>query len=106
MVPQPPPSADPEREGDRRQEIVFIGQGMDEVQPRLEAALDAALLTEAEWELGPDVYEDWDDPFDFDSMYDDGGDGSGDEHEDGGGSGDGHHGHDHDHDHDGHDHAH
>jgi G3E family GTPase len=50
--------------GDRRQELVFIGQGMD--RPALEAALEAALLTDAEiargrraWRALPDPFDAW-----------------------------------------------
>ena len=56
--------------GDRRQEIVFIGLNLDEVRPRLEAALDAALVTDEEWKNGPDyLEEEIDDPFGFTEMY-------------------------------------
>lgn len=47
--------------GDRRQEIVFIGIGMDET--RLRADLDAALLTDAEWRAGPGAHARLPDPF-------------------------------------------
>lgn len=40
--------------GDRRQELVFIGIGMDE--PRLRAALDACLLANDEWCAGVRVW--------------------------------------------------
>ncbi|MBM7365373.1 GTP-binding protein [Gordonia hydrophobica] len=46
--------------GDCRQEIVFIGQGID--WDVLFAALDACLLTQEEIELGPDAWEQWPDP--------------------------------------------
>jgi G3E family GTPase len=47
--------------GDRRQELVFIGQGMNEYEMR--AALDSALLTEAEMTGGPAVWDAINDPF-------------------------------------------
>lgn len=70
--------------GDRRQELVMIGVGID---PALwSAKFDACLLTDAEYALGPQGWQQFADPFpawDFDE--DD---------------------HDHDHDHHGHDHDH
>jgi G3E family GTPase len=47
--------------GDRRQELVFIGIGMDET--RLRAGLDACLLTNAEWQGGPRAWSKLPDPF-------------------------------------------
>jgi G3E family GTPase len=47
--------------GDRRQELVFIGIAMDEV--RLRAALDACLLTNAEWQAGKRAWARLPDPF-------------------------------------------
>jgi hypothetical protein len=47
--------------GDRRQELVFIGIGMDE--HRLRAALDACLLTNEEWRAGPRAWGRLPDPF-------------------------------------------
>jgi G3E family GTPase len=47
--------------GDRRQEIVLIGQGMDEAA--LRSSLDACLLTETEMALGPEGWATFDDPF-------------------------------------------
>ena len=46
--------------GDRRQELVFIGQNMQ--QERVEEALDQCLVTESEFELGPDGWLLLDDP--------------------------------------------
>lgn len=48
--------------GDRRQELVFIGQHVDFA--RLHAELDACLLTEAEMALGEQAWLALDDPFD------------------------------------------
>ncbi|MBS61564.1 zinc metallochaperone GTPase ZigA [Salinisphaera sp.] len=47
--------------GDRRQEIVIIGMGMDEAA--LIERLDACLLTEAECMGGPEMWREFDDPF-------------------------------------------
>jgi G3E family GTPase len=47
--------------GDRRQEIVFIGIGMDEA--KLRAELDATLLTNEEWRAGPRAHARLPDPF-------------------------------------------
>jgi G3E family GTPase len=47
--------------GDRRQELVFIGVGMDE--QRLRAKLDACLLTSAELQAGPRSWARLPDPF-------------------------------------------
>ncbi|WP_431302591.1 zinc metallochaperone GTPase ZigA [Sediminicoccus sp. BL-A-41-H5] len=47
--------------GDRRQEIVFIGIGMDEA--RLRAELDATLLTDEEWRAGAGAMGRLPDPF-------------------------------------------
>ncbi len=47
--------------GDRRQEIVLIGQEMDEAA--LRARLDACLLTDAEMALGPEGWARFADPF-------------------------------------------
>ncbi len=47
--------------GDRRQEIVLIGQDMDEAD--LRARLDACLLTDAELALGPAGWAAFEDPF-------------------------------------------
>jgi len=46
--------------GDRRQEIVFIGVGIDHT--RLIAQLDACLLTETEFAAGPEAWATLDDP--------------------------------------------
>ncbi|MCQ4348071.1 zinc metallochaperone GTPase ZigA [Pseudomonas stutzeri] len=48
--------------GDRRQELVFIGQHIDFA--RLHAELDACLLTDAELALGEDAWRGLEDPFD------------------------------------------
>jgi G3E family GTPase len=50
-----------EPSGDRRQEIVFIGIGMDEA--KLRAQLDATLLTNEEWRAGPRAHARLPDPF-------------------------------------------
>ncbi len=47
--------------GDRRQEIVLIGQGLD--RNGLEAMLDRALLTDHEFQRGPSAWAGMDDPF-------------------------------------------
>ena len=47
--------------GDRHQEMVFIGQGLD--QERVESYLDSCLLTDQEFEQGPDAWADFEDPF-------------------------------------------
>ncbi len=47
--------------GDRRQEIVLIGQDMDEAA--LRAVLDACLLSDAEMALGPEGWSAFEDPF-------------------------------------------
>jgi G3E family GTPase len=47
--------------GDRRQELVIIGQGIDEAQ--VTAALDACLLKEVEMQGGPDAWANLPDPF-------------------------------------------
>ena len=47
--------------GDRRQEMVMIGVGMD--RPALVASLDACLVTDAEMASGPDGWAAIDDPF-------------------------------------------
>ena len=47
--------------GDRRQEIVFIGQALDEKQAC--QALDACLLNEKELATGPDSWKQFPDPF-------------------------------------------
>lgn len=46
--------------GDRQQELVFIGVGMDE--PSLRAQLDACLLTDEEMTLGPEGWGNLEDP--------------------------------------------
>jgi G3E family GTPase len=47
--------------GDRRQEIVLIGQGLD--RDALEAMLDGALLTDGEFQRGPSAWAAMSDPF-------------------------------------------
>lgn len=49
------------RFGDRRQELVFIGDAMDEAE--LTARLDACLLTDAELDAGPQGWSGYGDPF-------------------------------------------
>ena len=59
--------------GDRRQEIVIIGIGMD--QAAISAQLDACLLTDAEMAQGAQAWQHWPDPFPaWDSMEEWGGD--------------------------------
>jgi hypothetical protein len=56
--------------GDRRQELVLIGQNLD--RAALEAALDACLLSDAEMAAGPQAWANYDDPFpSWDEPYDD-----------------------------------
>ena len=47
--------------GDRRQELVIIGQDLD--QPALTGDLDACLLTDSEMQSGPKSWLNLDDPF-------------------------------------------
>ena len=50
-----------EKVGDRRQEIVIIGQDLQIAE--VTRALDGCLLTDAEIALGPDAWEQFEDPF-------------------------------------------
>lgn len=52
---------DDERIGDRRQEVVFIGLGIDREQ--IERILDKCLLDEKEMDLGEEVWKSFNDPF-------------------------------------------
>jgi len=78
--------------GDRRQELVLIGQDLD--RPALEALLDACLLTDAEMAAGPAAWASYPDPF---PSWEDGLD---DDHVHGDDCGCGDHGHHHGHAHD------
>lgn len=46
--------------GDRHQEVVFIGQGLD--QPRIESILDRCLTTDLEYAQGPSLWNEFEDP--------------------------------------------
>ena len=74
------------RFGDRANEVVFIGVGMDAGVVR--AALDAALVDDSEWAAGPDAWDLWDDPFDF-FPYEEDDDEEDDGEDDGGGGAEG-----------------
>uniref|UniRef100_A0A0G4HBD5 CobW C-terminal domain-containing protein n=1 Tax=Chromera velia CCMP2878 TaxID=1169474 RepID=A0A0G4HBD5_9ALVE len=78
--------------GDRQQEVVFIGQDMDHSAVR--AAVEAALLTDEEFEKGPERWGELEDPF---ADLWGGGCGGEEGHE---------HDHEHCHDHSGHSHRH
>jgi hypothetical protein len=47
--------------GDRRQQLVVIGINMD--KSVVEDLLDTCLLTDVEFELGPDVWMDYENPY-------------------------------------------
>ena len=47
--------------GDRHQELVIIGQGLD--QQRVESILDRCLLTDLEFVQGPATWTNFEDPF-------------------------------------------
>ncbi len=47
--------------GDRHQQLVLIGQGLD--QQRIENILDRCLVTDLEFVLGPNAWADFEDPF-------------------------------------------
>ncbi|MEM1082166.1 MAG: zinc metallochaperone GTPase ZigA, partial [Pseudomonadota bacterium] len=53
--------------GDMRQQLVFIGQGLDETAVR--AALDACLLSDAELHKGLDCWKTFEDPFPAWNLY-------------------------------------
>ena len=46
--------------GDRHQELVFIGQGLE--QQRVEEILDSCLLTDLEFAQSPSVWSEFEDP--------------------------------------------
>lgn len=47
--------------GDRRQELVYIGVGLD--KKGLQGKLTECLVTDEEYALGPDIWSTWNDPF-------------------------------------------
>jgi len=47
--------------GDRRQQIVLIGVGLN--RTAIEEELDACLLTEEEMSVGVEIWNQWEDPF-------------------------------------------
>ncbi len=95
--------------GDRASELVFIGLRMD--AGSVQAELDACLVADGgEWEGGAEVWDEWDDPFDFYEYEEEEGDDMEEEEEGAGGSEDhshgaGGHGHSHGGAACGHDHA-
>ncbi|MCH2207791.1 MAG: GTP-binding protein [Lentisphaerales bacterium] len=52
--------------GDRKQEIVLIGVHLDEAS--LRKKLDDSLLTDEEFALGPEVWKNYEDPFNFEQQ--------------------------------------
>ncbi|MEW4527658.1 zinc metallochaperone GTPase ZigA [Maioricimonas sp. JC845] len=53
--------------GDRHQELVLIGQGLD--QERIERILDSCLLTDLEFLQGPDAWAQFEDPLPLGEQY-------------------------------------
>ena len=59
--------------GDRSTELVFIGVGMD--REKIEEAMRACMVAGDEWAAGAEAWDLYEDPFDFYSYEDDGGEG-------------------------------